>query len=161
MKLSNEVKRNIEDEYQAFKERLYAGKSLKERQQFDQFFTPASVCIEMIEKFDCDSLAGKKILDPTCGSGCLLAACLIAGADGDKIFGNDLDEKMVIVCKDRLKRICEKYHIEGFRDWQIHVGDASDPICLTNFSPKYKPPQDPSADEWDSFFRNYSESSEP
>ena len=39
----------------------------------------------MIEKFKWETLSGKTILDPTVGSGNLLIACLIAGADSEGI----------------------------------------------------------------------------
>jgi type I restriction-modification system DNA methylase subunit len=92
MKLSNETKQLIREEYEEFKESMYAGKSLKERQTLDQFFTPPEISIRLIE--DLSDLSGN-ILDPACGSGNLLAAALIAGADSDKVFGNDYDQVMV------------------------------------------------------------------
>ena len=95
MILSNEVKDLITKEFEEFKAQMYAGKTKEERQKLGQFFTPADISIQMIERFNCDSLAGKKILDPACGSGNLLAACLLAGADPDKVFGNDYDQVMV------------------------------------------------------------------
>ena len=40
MKLSEKIKQEIYDEYNSFKNKLYAGKSLEERKELDQFFTP-------------------------------------------------------------------------------------------------------------------------
>ena len=65
MTLTEEIKNKIVEEYESFKEHMYAGKSLEQRKTLDQFFTPPSLTIQMIEKFDCDTLAGKNILDPT------------------------------------------------------------------------------------------------
>ena len=138
MKLSEEIKTQIKTEYNSFKENLYAGKSLEERQELDQFYTPPEITISMIEKFDCDSLSGKTILDPTCGSGNLLIACLIAGADSDKVFGNEYDKKMVKLCRERLKNICNELGKEGFRDFQIHQGNALQKRCITEFSTTYE-----------------------
>lgn len=138
MLINQETKEAIFSEYNSFKEKLYAGKSLEERQELDQFFTPPEITIPMIEKFDCESLEGKTILDPTCGSGNLLAACLIAGADADKVFGNDYDDKMVKLCRKRLKSICEQLNKEGFEHYQIHRGNALQKRCLTEFSQTYQ-----------------------
>ena len=50
MKLSKETKQLIRKEYEDFKESMYAGKSLEERQELDQFFTPPEVSIKLIEE---------------------------------------------------------------------------------------------------------------
>ena len=113
MTLTEEIKNKIVEEYESFKEHMYAGKSLEQRKTLDQFFTPPSLTIQMIEKFDCDTLVGKNILDPTSGSGNLLVACLIAGADPDKLYGNDYDNDMVILCRKRLKDVCSKMNKVG------------------------------------------------
>ena len=147
MILTQEVKDFITKEFEEFKAQMYAGKTKEERQKLGQFFTPAEISIQMIERFDCDSLAGKKILDPACGSGNLLAACLIAGADPDKVFGNDYDQVMVEECRARLQRINRKV-----RDWQIHEGDATQARCLTDFSPTYSFKQQAPGDLFSSFF---------
>ena len=91
----------------------------------------------MIEKFDCDTLVGKNILDPTSGSGNLLVACLIAGADPDKLYGNDYDNDMVILCRKRLKGVCNKMNKTGFKDYQIHRGNALQKFCLNYFEEDY------------------------
>ena len=147
MRLTQEVKDLITKEFEDFKAQMYAGKTKEERQKLGQFFTPADISIQMIERFNCDSLAGKKILDPACGSGNLLAACLLAGADPDKVFGNDYDQVMVKECRARLQRINHKV-----KDWQIHHGDATDPRCLTDFSPEYQYLVPVQGDLFSSFF---------
>lgn len=144
MKLSVEIKEAIKKEYNEFKESMYAGKSLAERQELDQFFTPPEISILLIEELS--DLTGN-ILDPTCGSGNLLAACLIAGADPEKVFGNDYDLVMVKECRARLQRINRKV-----KDWQIHHGDATDPRCLTDFSPGYQYKVPVQGDLFSSFF---------
>ena len=137
MTLTEEIKNKIVEEYESFKEHMYAGKSLEQRKTLDQFFTPPSLTIQMIEKFDCDTLAGKNILDPTSGSGNLLVACLIAGADPDKLYGNDYDNDMVILCRKRLKDVCNRMNKAGFKDYQIHRGNALQKFCLNYFEEDY------------------------
>lgn len=132
MTLTQEVKDLITKEFEEFRDQMYAGKTKEERQELGQFFTPPSISIRMIERFNCDSLAGQTILDPACGSGNLLAACLIAGADPDKVFGNDYDSVMVLECRKRLQKINPRV-----QDWQIHRGDATNPKSF-DFSPDYK-----------------------
>ena len=147
MKLSKEVKALIRKEYEEFKESMYAGKSLEERQELEQFFTPPEVSIKLIEELS--DLSGN-VLDPTSGSGNLLAAALIAGADPTKIFGNDYDAAMVKLCRERIRTIPDrleeidkefanslKAKLKDFKDWQIHQGNALIPDCLTEFSPEY------------------------
>lgn len=129
MKLSKETKDLIRKEYDEFKESMYAGKTLQERQELDQFFTPPEISILLIEELT--DLSGN-ILDPTCGSGNLLAAALIAGADPSKVFGNEYDAVMVDICRKRLQKLNSKV-----QDWQIHRGNALIPDCLTEFRPDY------------------------
>ncbi len=135
MKLSNETKQLIRKEYEEFKESMYAGKSLKERQELDQFFTPPKISIRLIEELS--DLSGN-ILDPTSGSGNLLAAALIAGADSDKIFGNDYDEAMVKLCRERLNKVCDILGKPHIKDWQIHQGNALHRFAVTYFGEDYE-----------------------
>lgn len=138
MIITEEVKQKILEEYEAFKDAMYANKSREEREELGQFFTPPDVTFEMLALLKEDTLAGKKILDPTSGSGNLLAACLIAGADSDKVFGNEYETKMVKLCRDRLNNVCDMLGKPHIRDWQIHKGDATDAFCLKEFGPDYK-----------------------
>jgi SAM-dependent methyltransferase len=138
MRLTDEQKQLIIKEFSEFKEHMYAGKSIEERKKLDQFFTPPSICIQMIESTDFETLAGETILDPTCGSGNLLAACLIAGADSDKVFGNELDKTMLDTCRKRLNGICRQLGKPDIPYHHLHRGDATDPRCLTVFSSVYK-----------------------
>ena len=120
-----------------FKKDQYKGLDEVTRKELGQFYTPAEVCIKMIEKFDCDTLKDKTILDPTCGSGNLLIACLLAGADSNKVFGNDYDRRAVKLCKERLKRTCEILGIPNVPDVNIHQGNALQRRCITEFDQTY------------------------
>ena len=134
MRLSKEVKALIRKEYEEFKESMYADKSLEERQELDQFFTPPEVSIKLIEELS--DLSGN-VLDPTSGSGNLLAAALIAGADSDKVFGNDYDATMVKLCRERLNNVCDLLGKPHIQDWQIHQGNALQARCLIEFGEEY------------------------
>lgn len=140
MILSEETKQMIHKilDSEEFKVTLYDGLDMPKRMELGQFYTPADICIQMIERFRCDTLAGEEILDPTCGSGNLLIACLIAGADSDKLFGNEYDPIAVGLCRKRLNRACEILGKPLINDWQIHRGDALIPVCLRTFGPEYK-----------------------
>ena len=139
MKLSEEVKNKIIEtlDSQEFKSNLYEGLTEDKRKKLNQFYTPGKLCIQMIEKFNCDSLSNKNILDPTCGSGNLLIACLIAGADSDKLFGNEYDSVAVDLCRKRLNRCCDILNKPHIKDYQIHQGNALGKWCLTDFSEEY------------------------
>lgn len=149
MQLSNETKQLIINEYNEFKKQMYAGSPKDIRDKLGQFFTSADLTIKMIECYD--TFENKYILDPTSGSGNLLAGCIIAGAAPDKVFGNDYDTRMVRACRERIRTIpdrLEQYdskaaaelrsRLKQFNDWQIHRGDATDSFCLDEFGPDYK-----------------------
>ena len=135
MKLSKETKQLIRKEYEEFKESMYANKSLEERQELDQFFTPPEISIRLIEELS--DLSGN-VLDPTSGSGNLLAAALIAGADVDKVFGNEYDETMVKLCRERLNKVCDLLNKPHIKDWQIHQGNALHRFAITYFGEDYE-----------------------
>lgn len=139
MKLSEETKNKILEilDSKEFMSDLYEGLDDEKRKELGQFYTPGKICIQMIEKFDCETFAGKNILDPTVGSGNLLIACLIAGADSDKLYGNEYDNVAVKLCRKRLNRACDILGKAHIRDWQIHQGNALIADCLTEFSPEY------------------------
>ena len=134
MKLSKEVKALIRKEYEEFKESMYAKKSLEERQELDQFFTPPEISIKLIEELS--DLSGN-VLDPTSGSGNLLAAALIAGADSQRVFGNEYDATMVKLCRERLNKVCDILGKPHIQDWQIHQGNALQARCLIEFGEEY------------------------
>ena len=144
MKLSEEVKNKIieilDSDY--FKNSLYVdadGNELDKtkRDELGQFYTPGKICIKMIEKFKWETLSGKNILDPTVGSGNLLIACLIAGADSDKIFGNEYDADIIPTCRNRVNKACDILGKPHIQDWQIHQGNALQARCLIEFGKEY------------------------
>lgn len=134
MYLTEEQKQAIILEFETFVDSMYAGKTKKERQELDQFFTPAPLTIKMLEALDCtyEEFLDSDIIDPTSGSGNLLAAALIIGVDPHRVFGNEYDATMVEACRKRLKNINPKV-----RDWQIHQGNALIEDCLTEFNKDY------------------------
>lgn len=147
MKLTETTKNKILEilDSDEFRKNLYVDSNGNEldketRDKLGQFYTPGKICIQMIEKFSCESLAGKNILDPTCGSGNLLIACLIAGADLDKLYGNEYDSKVIPTCRKRILRVAEILGLDTsiFNSWQIHRGDATDTFCLKEFGSDYK-----------------------
>ena len=154
MTLSEEVKNKITEILgsQEFMSNLYEGLSEAQRKKLGMVYTPASICIQMIESFDCESLANKTILDPACGSGNLLIACLIAGADTDKLYGNEYDKVAVDLCRKRITRACSLLGKPYIKDWQIHQGDATQARCLTDFSPSYRYQEYVQVDLFSSFF---------
>lgn len=156
MKLSAEVKNKIIEilDSQEFKSNLYEGLTEDKRKKLNQFYTPGKLCIQMIEKFDCDSLSNKNILDPTCGSGNLLIACLIAGADSDKLFGNEYDSVAVDLCRKRLNRCCDILNKSHIKDYQIHQGNALGKWCLTDFSEEYLTNFDPQYIDDENYINN-------
>ena len=140
MILSDEVKTKIIEilESDEFKVNLYEGLEENKRIELGQFYTPAKVCIQMLEKFGNSDLSNKRIMDPTCGSGNLLIACLIAGADSNKLFGNEYDPIAVKLCRKRINLACEILGKPLINDWQIHRGDAMIPFCIKYFGPDYR-----------------------
>ena len=114
MKISDEIKQKIQEEYDQWVNKQYGTKTKEERQKLEQFFTPPELSIKMLEKFN--DLNGN-ILDPTAGCGGLLAAAVIAGADPRKCFGIEFDPETVALCRDRLAKL-------GVPRMNIHVGDA-------------------------------------
>ena len=134
MYLTEEQKLAISLEFETFVDSMYAGKTKKERQELDQFFTPANLTIKMLEALDCtyEEFLDSDVIDPTSGSGNLLAAALIIGVDPHRVFGNEYDATMVKACRERLKAINPEV-----KDWQIHQGNALITDCLTEFSPEY------------------------
>ena len=135
MKLSEEIKLEIKKEFEEFKHKMYDGKTLEERKKLDQFFTPPQVSIPLLENLE--TVKDIDILDPTSGSGNLLAAALIAGADSQRVFGNEYDATMVKLCKERLNKVCDLLGKQRIQDWQIHQGNALQARCLIEFGEEY------------------------
>lgn len=114
MIIDETTKEKIRKEYECWLQQQYAGKTKEERKKFAQYFTPPSITIRLLEKFD--SLEGN-ILDPTSGCGGLLAAAVIAGADPCRVYGLELDADIVKISQERLSRL-------GVPATNIRVGDA-------------------------------------
>lgn len=103
MKLTEQQKQRIEQDLAVFTDE-YAGKTKEERKAKDQFFTPASLVIQMLEMFDCDEPGDQTILDPTAGNGNLLVGALIAGFKPENVYGNELDPAIYEMLVTRLAK---------------------------------------------------------
>ena len=146
MELTEEVKNKIVEilDSDYFKNSLYVDANGKEldkakRDELGQFYTPGKICIKMIEKFKWETLSGKNILDPCCGSGNLLIAMLAAGADLDKLYGNEYDASVIPTCRQRILRAAEilGLDVSKFNSRQIHQGNALQARCLIEFGEEY------------------------
>ena len=116
MTLTKEQITNIEEEFDEWKDKMYADKSLSERQDLGQFFTPPELTIRMIEKFQD---LNDDVLDPCCGAGGLLAAAIKAGADPKRIYGIELDPEIHKIAVERLGKL-------GVPEKNIICGNALD-----------------------------------
>lgn len=99
MKLTNTQKQNIISEFEQWKQRTYGNLNDKQRKELGAFHTPSLLTIKMIEKFE--NLEGN-ILDPTAGSGNLIAGCILAGANPKQCYANELDPSIYAVLVERL-----------------------------------------------------------
>lgn len=122
MILSPEQKSAIIEEYNSWTNKQYGSKTLEERKELDAIFTPPELTIQMIEKFD--SIENKTILDPTCGTGNLLVACILAGANPKMIYGNELDEEFLNLAKERLIPY-------GVPEQNLHQGNVLEDDCIS------------------------------
>ena len=128
MKLTDEQKKAIEEEYNNFVDIQYAGLDKATRQAAGMFFTPSALTIRMLEKFDDLNDA---IIDPTAGAGSLLSAAIVAGADPKQCFAIELDKKIYEeVLVPRLTKL-------GVPKENIRRGDALDPAAW-DFTKPYK-----------------------
>lgn len=117
MKLSKETTKDIQAEYDSWKDLLWAGKDKKERQKLGQFATPPQLVFKMLKKFD--SLEDKDILDPCLGAGNLIAGAIIAGADPKRCYGVELDPDVLSIAKQRLSKL-------GVPEANLKLGNALD-----------------------------------
>lgn len=160
MKLSEEIKEEIKRESEEYLNEIksgtdqYGGLTKDERDELGAFYTPPSLCVQMLEMYDCtlEEFATKTILDPTCGSGNLIMAALITGTmSGNRqyyknVFGNELSLKPLELCRKRFVHWCKenlkdaKEDWEEFWSWHLHQGDALRKNCISleSFKPKYK-----------------------
>lgn len=116
MRLTNEQIECIKSEFNLWKDKMYANKSLEDRQDLGAFFTPPELVIQMVEKFE---NLDDDILDPTCGSGQLLVGCIMAGADPKRCYGIELDPEIHKIAVERLGKL-------GVPEKNIICGNALD-----------------------------------
>lgn len=156
MTILEDLKNKIKEESETFLSKInetsqYGTLTEKERDDLGAFFTPANLVIEMLEMFDCDieTFATKTILDPTCGSGNLIMGALIVGSSINKkypelVFGNELAETTLNICRKRFTLYCKesgmKQYDEKFWNWHIHQGNALEKSCIEyeSFVPDYR-----------------------
>ena len=138
MGLSEEIKQKIKEEYNQWFDKQYANKTLEERQKLGAFFTPPELTIKMLEKF---SNISEPLIDPCAGSGNLLAAAIIAGADPKKIYYNEYDPEIFEIGKKRLMGlgvpeknfICSDALSEVFWDFLRNEGVIKKPKFMQRF----------------------------
>ena len=118
MKLTDEQINEIKEEYTKWKDSMYANRTLSERKDFGQFFTPPDLSIKMLEKFE---NSNGTILDPCCGAGNLLAAAIFAGFKPDNIYGIEIDPDILQIAIERLSLL-------GVPKDNLRIGDALDPL---------------------------------
>lgn len=99
MTLTEDVKQNIINEFKQWEQKTYGNLNDKQRKELGAFHTPPLLTIKMIEKFN--DLEGT-IMDPTAGSGNLIAGCILAGADPLLCYANELDQSIYEVLVERL-----------------------------------------------------------
>ena len=144
MELTQKIKDKMQEYYEKVKnEGLYGDNSIEKRKDLGQFYTPAELGAKMLEKYDCtlEEFKTKTILDPTMGSGLLLAYSLIAGADPERVFGIELDPTVLELGQ---KRLCD----EGIEDadgnikkvpkYNLHHGNALNHDCYCFPESKYE-----------------------
>ena len=118
MKLTDEQIKAIKEEYTKWKDSMYANRTLSERKDFGQFFTPPDLSIKMLEKFE---NSDGTILDPCCGAGNLLAAAIFAGFKPNNIYGIEIDPDILQIAIERLSLL-------GVPKDNLRVSDALDPL---------------------------------
>lgn len=147
MQLTDEIKKEIERESNEYLNEIksgtdqYGGLTKDERDVLGAFYTPARLCYDMLTMYDCtlEEFATKTILDPTCGSGNLIMAALIAGISVNKdypknVFGNELSPKPLELCRKRFTHYCETHGLKeyGEKFWKVHLhlGNALNIDCI-------------------------------
>lgn len=117
MHISDSQKEAIINEYNQWKDKMYADNSLSRRKDFGQFFTLPELTIKMLDKLN--NFEGT-ILDPCCGAGNLLAAAILAGFDPTKVYGIEIDSDILNIAQSRLSSL-------GVPNSHLHLGDALNP----------------------------------
>lgn len=116
---------SINEEYEAFVQKQYAGKTLEERQELGQFFTPPELTVKLLEKLDIKE--DETLLDPCLGAGSLIAAAIVSGkVKPENCYGIELDQKILDIAKERLGRL-------GVPEKNLRWGNALNPDCYENW----------------------------
>ena len=137
----NELLNQITEEYNSWVDSQYASNSKNKRKELGQYYTPPSLIMSLLDKFDynSDDFKNKKIIDPTSGAGGLLIGCYYAGANIENLYGIELDKNILEnVCWKRFDRIIESdFSKEKWQELKsiirkhIHLGDALDKRCYS------------------------------
>lgn len=135
MTISDLAKEKIYEEFKAFEEKQYNGKSKKERKELNQFFTPPELSIKLIENLD--SINGS-LIDPCNGAGNLtMAAAIVKLYDLNEspltVFGYDIDDKIIELV---IKRFNDYFGMDfsnnfKYKDSTKNWNENFD-VCLTN-----------------------------
>ena len=137
----NELLSQITEEYNSWVNSQYANNSKNKRKELGQYYTPPSLIMSLLDKFDynSDDFKNKKIIDPTSGAGGLLIGCYYAGANIENLYGIELDKNILEnVCWKRLDRIIESdfpkerwQELKSIIRKHIHLGNALDKRCYS------------------------------
>lgn len=89
--------------YEDFLGFLYMSmKNVAERKTKGMYFTPSATADKLFDSLHCDTLAGKTICDPCCGSGNFLLKAIERGADTQNLYGFDTDALSVAAAQFNL-----------------------------------------------------------
>ena len=104
MKFNNEYEllERIAEEHAEFRATNSEYADGKNRRKYFQCFTNPKESLKMLKLLT--NLNGT-IFDPTMGSGNLLAAAIIAGADPKKVYGNEIDPDIYVMTVERLTKL--------------------------------------------------------
>ena len=139
----NELLSQVTEEYNSWVDSQYASNSKDKRKELGQYYTPPTLIMSLLDKFDynSDDFKNKKIIDPTSGAGGLLIGCFYAGANIENLYGIELDKNILEnVCWKRFDRIIdneskwtdeEKKRLKSIIRKHIHWGDALDKRCYS------------------------------
>jgi len=141
----NKLLRLITKEYNSWVDSQYANNDKNKRKELGQYYTPPTLIMSLLEKFDynSDDFKNKKIIDPTSGAGGLLIGCYYAGANIENLYGIEFDRDILEkVCWKRFDRIIDKDTKHNWSDEKkkqlkdlirkhIHWGDALDERCYS------------------------------
>ncbi len=76
---------------------------------------------QSISAFDESLETSSRVLDPFCGTGVVLQEAALMGY---RVYGTDIDEKMIRYSRDNLNWLTETHKLRF--DWYLHEGDATD-----------------------------------